>query len=381
MINVCIATDVYDFEKNKVGVAQYVKRLINTMKKVIEKEKVDLNIYLIHYFKYEDNLYKGTKEIICPLLPFIPRKAFTILFKAPKLLDKYNIDVFHLPAPNPLENFYFLLKGKFKKILTVHDLYLFFSFLRTKYPLPNPLKFLHDISWKPSLAMIKDKVDLFIAVSNNTKKDLIRLLKIPEEKIRVVYEAQAEIFKPLKIKNNPIGQPYILTNTLTQEIIIAYYKLKKMGVDHKLVYFGKNTWRSIPRNIKDIINKYNLYKDILILGYVPEQELVRLYNCADIFIRPSYYEGFGLPVLEAMACGCPVIASNVGSLPEIVGKNGILLNPYDTNAWAYAMYTLVTDRMLRKKLSRAGINRAKEFSWEKTAKETIKCYEELANNI
>lgn len=381
MVNVCIATDVYDFEKNKVGVAQYVRRLINAIKKVIEKEKVDLNLYLIHYFKYEDNLYKRTKEIICPLLPFIPRKAFTILFKAPKLLDEYNINVFHLPAPNPLENFYFLLKGKFKKILTVHDLYLFFSFLRTKYPLPNPLKFLHDISWKPSLTMIKDKVNLFIAVSNNTKKDLIKLLKIPEEKIRVIYEAPAEIFKPLKIKYNPIGEPYILTNTLTQEIIIAYYKLKKMDIDHKLVYFGKNTWQSIPKSIKDIIYKYGLYKDILILGYVSEQELVRLYNCADIFIRPSYYEGFGLPVLEAMACGCPVIASNVGSLPEIVGRNGILLNPYDTDAWAYAMYTLITDRMLRKKLSRAGINRAKEFSWEKTAKETIKCYEELASNI
>lgn len=375
MMRVGILTDVYDFEKNKVGVAQYTKRLINAMKR-LDLEDLGLDLYLIHYSRVNDDLYKNVNEIVCPLIPIIPKKVFTILAKMPKIIERYKINLIHLPAPTPFENTVFLIKNKnLKKVLTVHDLYLFFPWLRTKYPFPDILKWMHDRLWKPSLVSVKDKVDLYIAVSNNTKKDIIKYLNISEEKIKVIYEAPDDIFKPLGNKDIPtyINSPYILSNTLHEEIIISYYRLKKMGIEHKFVVFGKITERSL-KTIKPLINKLKLHKDIIILGYVPEKELVRLYNCADMFVHPSWYEGFGLPVVEAMACGCPVIASNVGSLPEIVSDAGILVKPRDIEGWTNAMYTVLTDETLRRKLSKRGLKRSRMFSWEKTARETIKCY-------
>lgn len=387
-MRVGILTDTYDIEKEKVGVSQYIKRLINSMKKLRKFENFEL--YLIHYQKNNDKLYEDIDgEIICPLYPFIPRKPLTILLKLDKIIKKYRLDVVHLPAPSPFENTIFFVKSidNLKKIITIHDLYLFFPKLKLKNPFKDPLKFLHDQMWKPSLLLVKDKIDLIISVSYNTKKDIEKFMKIPSKKIKVIYEAPDPIFKKddgliednyvTIYKNKPIviQKPFILTNTIHREILETFHSLKKKyNIPHKLVYFGKYTLAH--RTIENFVNKLNLQNEVIILGYISEKDLVKLYNNADIFIRPSWYEGFGLPVLEAMACGCPVIASKVGSLPEIVGKCGILVSPHDKEEWCKKILEVISDTKLRKKLSRLGIKRAKMFSWEKTARETIKAYKD-----
>jgi glycosyltransferase involved in cell wall biosynthesis len=146
-----------------------------------------------------------------------------------------------------------------------------------------------------------------------------------------------------------------------------------MKTAYKLVIVGGKGWKydDIFRNIEAL----NLQEDVIFTGYVPKEDLVKFYNLADLFVYPSLYEGFGLPPLEAMACGCPVITSNTSSLPEVVGDAGIMVNPYDVNELVKVMYEVLTNEGLKKELSKKGLERAKLFDWKKTAEETWKAYE------
>ena len=120
-----------------------------------------------------------------------------------------------------------------------------------------------------------------------------------------------------------------------------------------------------------------LEREVIFAGYVDEDELPAWYNAADLFVYPSLYEGFGLPPLEAMACGCPVITSNTSSLPEVVGDAGIMVDPHDVDALADAMERVLTDESLREDMRRRGLERAKRFSWQRSAREMWDIYEEV----
>jgi glycosyltransferase involved in cell wall biosynthesis len=122
------------------------------------------------------------------------------------------------------------------------------------------------------------------------------------------------------------------------------------------------------------IHDLNLISDVIFLGYIPDNELPAIYNAADLFVYPSYYEGFGLPPLEAMASGCPVISSNVSSLPEVIGGAGILINPDNINELFSSILTLISNQDLRREYIEKGLDRAKQFSWERTAQETLRVY-------
>lgn len=122
---------------------------------------------------------------------------------------------------------------------------------------------------------------------------------------------------------------------------------------------------------------HNLQNDVIFTGYISDGDLPALYNAADLFVYPSLYEGFGLPPLEAMACGCPVITSNTSSLHEVVGDAGIMVDPYDVDRLADAMHKVLSNDGLREDMIKKGLERAEMFSWEKTARETLKVYEEV----
>jgi len=136
---------------------------------------------------------------------------------------------------------------------------------------------------------------------------------------------------------------------------------------------GYRDFNILRKTIRDL----NLEEDVLVPGYVPEQDLPIFYNAADVFVFPSLYEGFGLPVLEAMACGAPVVALNSSSIPEVVGDAGILIDPVDVDgALVRALEDLLTDPSRRQLLRERGLKRAKQFSWQKAAVETLKIYED-----
>ena len=143
----------------------------------------------------------------------------------------------------------------------------------------------------------------------------------------------------------------------------------------KLVLCGRPGWKY--DSIFQTVEELGLKSDVIFPGYAPESELIAIYNMADLFVYPSLYEGFGLPPLEAMACGVPVITSNVSSLPEVVGDAGITVNPLDVNKLAEAMGSVLNSNTLREEMSQKGLKRASQFNWENTAAETLKVYESV----
>jgi glycosyltransferase involved in cell wall biosynthesis len=287
------------------------------------------------------------------------------------------LDIIHNPCQIPT-----LFNFKQKCIITVYDLTpLLFSETHEKGRV---------LMHKYLFPLILKKSDKIISISHHTKNDIIKHFKIPEDNIKVIHLAANENYKPLneneinniKQKYN-LNYPFILyVGTLEPRkniptLLKAFYKLKKQGIKHKLVITGKKGWKY--KSIFETIEKLNLQKDVIFTGYVPDEDLPALYNAADLFVYPSIYEGFGLPPLEAMQCGTPVITSNTSSLPEVVGDAGIMVNPYDVDELANKMYEVLTNDGLREELSKKGIERAKLFSWKKCAEEHLKVYEEVYN--
>ena len=160
-------------------------------------------------------------------------------------------------------------------------------------------------------------------------------------------------------------------------LVEAYHRVRQemRPPAPKLVLAGSTGW--FFRDVFDRIEALDLKDEVIFLGRVTEEQLPALYNGALFLVLPSLYEGFGLPALEAMACGLPVIASNASSLPEVVAQAGILVDPYDTGALATSIATLVEDAGLRDELSKAGQEQAKKFSWERVAQETIAVYKNV----
>jgi hypothetical protein len=237
--------------------------------------------------------------------------------------------------------------------------------------------------------LISKRFDYFIAVSESVKRSLIRYLKVPEDRITVVYDGvDHAFFRELKEEEKDnfrrernIEYPYILhvsshgPKKNVHTLINAFVELKKKGVKHKLVIAGG---RGNKSEVHNLIEKLGIREEVIFLGRVSFVDLVLLYNCADLFVFPSLHETFGLPILEAMACGCPVISSNVFAIPEVAGEAALLLNnPKDASELCDKMYEVIVNQNLRTRLKMRGLERAQQFSWEKCAKEVLGAYEEV----
>jgi glycosyltransferase involved in cell wall biosynthesis len=147
---------------------------------------------------------------------------------------------------------------------------------------------------------------------------------------------------------------------------------QESGISHQLVLAGKAQWRE--SELYEVVRCAGIEQDVLFTGHISDNELVRLYNAADVFVYPSLYEGFGLPVLEAMACGVPVVTSCITSIPEVAGEAALLCDPCDVDALAMAIGRILQDRNLNNDLRINGLRHAASFSWEKTAKLTWESY-------
>ncbi|HAI73834.1 MAG TPA: hypothetical protein DCS28_02365 [Candidatus Moranbacteria bacterium] len=214
-----------------------------------------------------------------------------------------------------------------------------------------------------------------IAVSENTKRDLMRLYKVPEEKIEVVhngYDAGANFQFPISNfqKNSKfilfIGRLEKRKNILG--IIKAFEILKeKYKIPHKLILAGNFGYGE--EEIKNKIEKSEYKKGIALAGFVTDEEKWRLLKNADVFLFPTFYEGFGLPILEAQSAGAPVITSNISSLPEVADGSAFLIDPNNYDEIAEAAYKIISDKNLRNDIIKKGFENVKRFSWEKCASE------------
>ena len=242
------------------------------------------------------------------------------------------------------------------------------------YPKMYPVSHLNYLRWSTKYAL--KNAQKIITVSESTKNDLIKLYNANPEKIKVIYHG-VNLLKSKSESKNKKSEKYILfigrleTKKNVNGLIEAFNLLKKKyQVPHKLILAGTQGY-----GVKEILKKIK-NNDIILPGYVTEEEKMLLLKEAEMFILPSFYEGFGMPILEAQAVNCPVVTSNVSSMPEVAGEGSILINPNNIEQIAESMYKIINDNDFRKRLIQEGYQNVKKFSWEKCAQETLEILSE-----
>ncbi|MGH2543839.1 MAG: glycosyltransferase family 4 protein [Ardenticatenaceae bacterium] len=277
-------------------------------------------------------------------------------------------------------------RRNYKSIITVHDL----AFLRFPHFVTTDSAHHYGL-----IDQAVRRTDHIIAVSQSTKADLVNLLGADERKVTVIHEAADPTFHPIKDeemvravrkKYGLAERPYIFFLSTIEPrknlptLLQAFRKLcdeYSHPHDVMLAIAGEEGW--LFDNVQKLHHDLELEKHAVFLGRVPQADLPALFNGALVHVHPSYYEGFGLTPLEAMACGTPTITSNVSSLPEVVGDAGLLVPPDEVEEWSGAIYRLLTDDSLRQILREKGLRRAAQFSWEKAAQQHLELYHRFRN--
>ena len=259
-------------------------------------------------------------------------------------------------------------------VVTIHDL----SVLR--YPQWHPedrVKYFKKYFFKQL-----PQAQAIITVSEFSKNEILDLLDIKSERVYVTALGVDRSFNPGKSQLKGFSPQYVLflgnlePRKNLKTLLAAYQSLpREIQNRNPLVIAGAEAWGT--RDVKRGCRNFDETGKVILTGYFPQKSLPDLYRGASLFVYPSFYEGFGLPVLEAMASGVPVIASNAASLPEVVGDAGIVVNPYDADELREAMVRILDSETMRKELMEKGLARAEHFSWEKCAKETLAIYKKV----
>ena len=352
-----------DLKLNKTGIGTYTFQLIENIKN-------DIDITLIKHPQGDDA--PGCSSLTSS---FPPGNFSHILWSQGLSLKKhqYNaFDIIHNPAQYPVSPNI----GQ-KYIITIHDLIpiLYPEYVNMIYSLQA--KLFYPLSMKHASKIITD--------SYHTKSDIIRLYKIPECKIEVIYPGVSTHFKPATMEEKKrikhkfkLLKPFILFVGAIEPkknidlLIKAFHICQKKDADLELVIAGKKAWKY--ESVFKLIETLNVRPKIHFLDFVPYEDLPALYSSAEVFVFPSRYEGFGLPPLEAMKCGAPVITSNISSLPEIVGENGMMVSPDDHEQLADSILKVISNQDIRLKASIYSLERSKLFSWKITGQKTMEVY-------
>jgi len=350
------------------GVGWYTFNLLDNLFKIDQE-----NHYILFYnssrpvelpkFDHPNVSYYGSRW---------PNKLFNLslnFFSYPQL-DKLigGVDVFFSP------NLHFISCSKgCRLVLAVHDLsfYLFPEFFTLKS------------RWWHRLILAKNillRADIILTDSFSTKQDLVNQLAIKEQKVAVInlgvsgnfFNLAGDKISAVKQKYNLPEKFILFLGTIEPRKNVAglIEAFNQLDSDRQLVIAGSHGWKT---RLVDKLAQGN--NKILFLNYVEEGDKPYLYHLADLFVYPSYYEGFGLPILEAMAAGCPVIAGSNSSQGEVLGDAGLLVNAFDVKEIKTAIESILLDDNLRQELKRRGQERAKNFIWEKTAQETLKIFQ------
>lgn len=307
------------------------------------------------------------------------RLSWTV--NAIKLTDELahlGVKLFHSTTPEDIA-----VGKKFKTISTIYDL---IPLIYSRDYLEGVRGWMYRPEYFTGLRAYR-KADHIITISNAVKLDIVKFLNISPEKISVIpLGYDKELFSPWSGLDVPRDFPtsyflYVGAHDPRKniELFLKAYRMVRKDLREKLVFVGRLSNREISE-FSSLITKYNLSKDIINLGYVSSEFLPTLYRNASALVFPSLYEGFGLPVLEAMACGCPVIASNAGSIPEVVGDSGMLFDPNDASILAAHLGEVSNNQSLRSYMSKKGIVQAESYSWLRCAEQTLSVYKTVLSN-
>jgi glycosyltransferase involved in cell wall biosynthesis len=358
----------------KAGMDHYLHQILLAMKRIAPEHR-----YVLIDHRRQQSTFRDHFEQLIVDLPAHPMGLTRWnLLAVPKILDQFDL-IYSPGLYGPVR-----IPQKVASVMMVPDLtrYLFPGFFSF-----NPVQKILD--WFAYPAMLR-RYNHILTISRTTQKDLMTLFNIPQEKITVIYPWAEESFQPLVdietlvpfIKRYGLKRPFILfLSTLEPRknivtLIRAFAGLKDQ-IPHDLVLVGQRGWKYAP--IFKEIGRQKLQERVHWIGYVPDEERVLFYNAADLLVFPSWYEGFGLPLLEAMQSGCPVISSQVSSMPEVVGDSGLLIDPNRVEDLQKAMLRLVQEPGLTEKLRRAGLEQAQKFSWETSARITLEVFEKTVS--
>lgn len=377
-----------------IGAGHYAFQLITNILKLDQKNEYvlffDSSVRQKDVRKFKQNNVKIVFYPFAKYQKYLPGIYGEFLTKV--ALDKENLDLLHITSA------YTRLPRSYQGIVltTFHDLGV--------YKIPDCYKSAARARIKSRKQFMAKKSDHIVAVSQSLKKDLMEIYKLSTDDISLIYSGvDQRFFDEAKGNTKKISRKfgvtkkYILflgtiepakniTRLLYAFSLFKDARIKKLGkefCDYQLVLAGKSGWLS--QDIKHTVKDLDLIKDVKFTGYLIGDELVPLFKHAEFFILPSLYEGFGTTILEAFATKTPAILGNVASVPEIAQDSAQLVNPLDTRKIAKSMIEFANDFELRNNYAEKGFQRAKNFSWEKTAGETIKLYGELvegkSNNI
>jgi glycosyltransferase involved in cell wall biosynthesis len=354
------------------GIGTYVRNLLRHLPRLDKK-----NEYVVLCGKADCGTVEEFGENLRAVPELAPGYSVREQLQVPLDLRREGVDLFHaphyvLPPLTPC-----------KAIVTIHDC----IHLRFPQYLPNRLGYAYARS---ALWIATHKANRILTVSEASKRDILRYFRVPEHKIDVIYNAIDERFgeTPLDEEVKHVRERYQLNDPFIlyagnikphknlERLIEAFYTLRRDGYAAvKLLIIGDEI--SKYATLRRAVHKYKLHKHVRFFGFVPDKTLAVLYRLASVFVFPSLYEGFGLPPLEAMASGTPVITSNVSSLPEVVGDAALLIDPYEPDAIAHAMRRVLTEPALREDLRERGLRRVQEFSWDRSVRRIHQIYEEV----
>ena len=368
-----IGIDARMYSAAFTGIGRYVYELTQRLFKLSENDSIEWTLFMN---EPEFSAFVPPNPRVKKTLVNAKHYSWAEQIRFLKILNRAELDLMHFTHFNaPL--FY-----RRPSVVTIHDLTLsFFPGKKMRSPF-------HRFAYHLVLNSVVRHARGIITVSQNTRKDLVRLIKVPEEKIGVIYEAAGKEFHVLEdktivevaLKRLGIDRPFMLYTGVWRDhknlvrLIQAFAKLcEKPTFNGLLVITGRED--PFYPEVKQTIQQLNLGKRVILAGLVSEQDLVALYNAARFYVLPSLYEGFGLSPLEAMACGTPVAASNTSCIPEVCGeKNALFFDPYKVEDMARVLSSLWEDSDLRGTLRERGLQRVRDFSWDQMAEETFQFY-------
>ena len=354
------------------GIGTYVRNLLRHLSRLDQATE-----YVLLCREQDCGIAAELGENFRAVAETAPAYSFREQLAVPMDLRREGADLFHaphyvLPPLTPC-----------KSVVTIHDC----IHLRFPQYLPNRAAYAYARS---SLWMAAHRAKRVLTVSEASKRDILKYFHLPESKIDVIHNAIDERFgeAPAEEEITRVRERYQLNDPFVlyagnikphknlERLIDAFHLLRRHGLDHvKLLIIGDEI--SKYATLRRAVHRHKLHQHVRFFGFVPDQTLAVLYRLAGVFVFPSLYEGFGLPPLEAMSSGTPVVTSNVSSLPEVVGDAALLIDPNDPHAIADAMRRVLTEPALRDDLRRRGFERVRHFSWERSVARVRQIYDEV----
>ena len=352
------ARKLHDF-----GIGTYIRNLLRQLARIDQRTE-----FVLLCREADAPALKALGEHFRPVVETAGNYSIAEQFRIPLALKREGVTLFHAPhyVLPPLT--------RCASVVTIHDcIHLMFP----QY-LPNRLAYAYA---RGSIALAARSATRIMTVSESSKRDILRFVDVDPDKISVIHNAYDERFgvEPEEDDVVRVRERYQLHDEFVlyagnvkphknlERLIEAFQLVRRRGLDHlKLVLIGDEISKYAA--LRRAVHRYQLHKYVRFLGYLPEETLAVMYRLAGVFVFPSLYEGFGLPPLEAMASGTPVVTSNVSSLPEVAGDAAVLVDPYDPHAIADGIYRVLSDEALRRDLRGKGLQRAHQFSWESSVR-------------